>query len=127
MFIKNLLFIATFCCAFTLSAQTSGSRVSIKWGKEHKTLERNAPANIIGISNNELFSWETDFGLLRKTRRYLRRYDRALNPVEESEIDLTDSKEDRDFEEVVMTKKGEIFMLSSYFNKSQNKNYLFGG
>lgn len=125
MFVKNLLSLGAICCTLTLSAQTSGSRVNIKWGKEHETLEKFAPANVIGISNNELFSWEADFGVMHKTRRYLRRYDRALNPVGELKIDLTDSKQDREFEDVVMTKKGEVFMLSSFVNKTQKKNYLF--
>jgi hypothetical protein len=127
MLFKNLLFTLAACCSLNLVAQTSnsGNRTQIKWGKEHETLERLAPASIIGISNGELFSWEADFGMLHSTKRFIRRYDKNLNPVLETKIELKDSKEDRDFEDVVMTKKGDIYLLSSYANKTQKKNFLF--
>jgi hypothetical protein len=125
MFFKNFLSLGALFCTLSLAAQTSGNRVNIKWGKEHETLERFAPANIIGVSNGEMFCWEADFGAFHSTKRFIRRYDKSLNPVIETKIDLKDSKEDRDFEDVVMTKKGDLYLLSSYGNKSQKKNFLF--
>ncbi len=127
MTFKNLLFFGAMCCSFSLTAQTSGggNRVNIKWGKEHETLERLAPASIIGINNGEMYCYEADFGAFHSTKRYIRRYDKNLNPILETKIELKDTKEDRDFEDVVMTKKGDVYVLSSYGNKAQKKNYLF--
>ena len=124
---KAFFFSFLICCAFTtgILAQDDFEKAYIQWGKELKEPAGSYIVKIISSSPSGFYALRMkNAGALNNEQVYIEKYDNKMNLKRSVKLDLKYKGKDREFENVVMI-KGQLYLLTSFNNEAQKKNYLF--
>ncbi len=123
---SRLLYLIFFLGFFlSLNGQTS-TPASLEWGNQYSEPNNTTATKIIGLRPD-------GFYMLRqkvlnnpesRPRAWVEFYDRDMNLKKAVEQDLKYKGKQRDFEDVVFI-GGQLYLLTSFNNSGQKKNYLF--
>jgi len=117
--------IITFLSMFT-NAQNQSNKVDIKWGNEIKISRRKTLSSLLGHDANGFYAIQREQkGLFsRSSELTLDRYDSNANQVKSVDLNLTDGKNDREYEKIIYI-KGKYFLFTSYPDKKTKLNTLY--
>ena len=127
MIIKIKLLVVLFLVAFTNDgwSQLNRAPAKVSWGEE---IREPAGSRIIKIIDTGLYGFyalrKREAGPLNDEQVFLELYDSNYRLKKSKEIDLKYKGKLRDFEDLVMV-EGKLYLLTSFNNQSQKKNYLF--
>lgn len=120
---KILLLNLLIIIGFSLFSQNLKNKVEVSYGEEFKIKERLLAENVIAEDETGFYSLKMTFEKF-KLKSTLLHYDRKMNLIKASPIDISYTKKENKFEQLRMI-NGKLYLLTSTINKKQMKKELY--
>jgi hypothetical protein len=126
---KKACLLLTFVMLFsiTINAQDNSGPHKVNWGDTYKEPVNSFISNIAGITPEGFYVVrEKQQTMLSGTpsKAYIEFYNKLMNLSKTKEIDLKYKGKKRSLEDILYI-KGELYLLTTFNNVAQQKNYLF--
>ena len=123
----TVLIVLSFWSVNFLAAQQSNPLTAeINWGKEYVEPSNTRISKIVDVNQQGFYVLREKYasGLDNKPKVYLEHFSREMELKKSIEQDLKYKNKRRDFEDIIMY-NGELYLLTSFYNESKKRTYLF--
>jgi hypothetical protein len=119
----GLLFIICFSCFSFSQSLTPDAKVS--WGAELREPAGSTITKIIAKTGDGVYALRTkESNAIEGFKAYIELFDEKMNLDKSAELELKYNGKTRKFEDVIRL-GGQLYLLTSFHNQVQKKNYLF--